>query len=39
MILKLDTDDRKFFIASIAVPVIVWWLLTGRKKYGTKGMK
>lgn len=38
MILKLDSSDKQFFIASIVVPIILWWLFTGRKKYGVKGM-
>jgi hypothetical protein len=39
MILKPDNDDKKFFLASILIPLAVWWYFTGRKKYGTKGMK
>lgn len=36
---SLDNHDKKFFVASIMVPIVVWWFLTGREKYGTKGMK
>ena len=35
----LDTEDKKFFLASILVPLIIWWYFTGRKKYGMKGMR
>lgn len=35
---SLDSDDKRFFIAAIVVPLILWWVFTGRKKYGTKGM-
>lgn len=35
----LDGEDKKFFIASIGVPILIWWIFTGRKKYGVKGMR
>lgn len=35
----LDTEDKKFFLASILVPLVIWWYFTGRKKYGMKGMR
>lgn len=35
---NLDDTDKRFFIATIIVPVIVWWILTGRRRYGVKGM-
>jgi hypothetical protein len=35
---NLDAQDRRFFFASILVPILVWWILTGRKKYSVKGM-
>ncbi len=38
-ILHMDNSDKQFMIASICVPLLLWWLFTGRKKYGTKGMK
>lgn len=34
----LDQDDKRFFAASVIIPIAVWWYFTGRKKYGTKGM-
>lgn len=37
--MRLDSDDKKFFIASVLVPLILWWVFTGRKKYGMKGMR
>lgn len=39
MILSLDNSDKQFFIASILVPLIIWWVFTGRKKYSAKGMR
>jgi len=39
MIVKLDGDDKKFFIASILIPIGIWWVFTGRKKYSAKGMR
>jgi hypothetical protein len=35
----MESDDKRFFVASIVIPIGVWWYFTGRKKYGTKGMK
>jgi hypothetical protein len=35
----LDHDDRRFFVASIVAPLMVWWFFIGRKKYGMKGMR
>lgn len=35
----MQSDDKKFFIASIAIPLIVWWVFTGSKRYSVKGMK
>jgi hypothetical protein len=35
----IDTADKQFFIASILIPLCIWWFFTGRKKYSTKGMK
>jgi hypothetical protein len=35
----MDDSDKKFFVASIVVPIIIWWIMTGRKRYGVKGMK
>lgn len=35
----MQDDDKKFFIASIMIPIIVWWYFTGRKRYSVKGMK
>lgn len=34
----LDTDDKRFFLAAIITPIALWWVFTGRKKYGVKGM-
>jgi hypothetical protein len=34
----IDADDKKFFVMTIVAPVVAWWLLIGRKKYGIKGM-
>jgi len=39
MINKLDRHDTQFVLLTIGTPLIIWWLMTGRKKYGTKGMK
>jgi hypothetical protein len=36
---SLDRNDKQFFIAAILVPIIMWWVFTGRQKYGTKGMR
>ncbi len=33
----LDQHHRQFMIASIAIPLILWWFFTGRKKYSLKG--
>lgn len=33
----LDASDKQFIIASLVVPVVLWWFFTGRKKYGVKG--
>jgi hypothetical protein len=38
MIRSLDNSDKQFFIASILIPILLWWIFTGRKKYSTKGM-
>lgn len=38
MIKSLDNSDKQFFLASILVPLIIWWIFTGRRKYSTKGM-
>lgn len=38
MKLPLDKSDRQWLVASIIVPIVLWWLFTGRKKYSTKGM-
>lgn len=37
--LKMDSSDKQFMVASVAVPIIIWWVFTGRKKYGVRGMK
>jgi hypothetical protein len=37
--ITLDNEDKRFFIATLIAPLIVWWILTGRKKYAVKGMK
>lgn len=37
--IKFDGEDKKFFIASIMVPLVIWWTFTGRKKYSAKGMR
>jgi hypothetical protein len=39
MIRSLDNQDKQFFIASIAIPILLWWVFTGRKKYSAKGMR
>lgn len=35
----MDKSDKQFFIASIMVPLLIWWWFTGRHKYGMKGMR
>jgi plastocyanin domain-containing protein len=39
----MDKSDRQFLIStcigSLIAPLLVWWFLTGRHKYSTKGMK
>ena len=35
----MDPDDKRFFILSILVPAIAWWVVVGRKKYSAKGQK
>jgi hypothetical protein len=35
----LDNGDKAFFVGSLIAPIMVWWYFTGRKKYGTKGLK
>jgi hypothetical protein len=34
----MDSSDKQFIVISIVAPLIAWWLLRGRKKYGMKGM-
>lgn len=37
-----DRSDQQFLaitVASTASAIVMWWLLTGRKKYGMKGMR
>lgn len=34
----LDTNDRYYFLATILVPLVLWWIYIGRRKYGVKGM-
>lgn len=36
---SLDKSDKQFMVATIIAPVVVWWYFSGRRKYGTKGMK
>lgn len=36
--IKLDAQDKQFFIATILVPLVLWWIFTGRRKYSVKGM-
>lgn len=35
----LDAEDKRYFITALIVPFIIWWIFTGRKKFGTKGMR
>ena len=35
---KLDNEDTQLMIFTVVIPVIAWWVLSGRKKYSTKGM-
>lgn len=35
----MQDGDKHFFIASIAAPIIFWWVFVGRKRYSAKGMK
>lgn len=35
----MQDGDKQFFLASIIIPLIVWWAYTGRKRYSAKGMK
>lgn len=34
----MDNADKQFFVMSILGPLVLWWVLIGRKKYGIKGM-
>lgn len=36
--MSLDAHDKQFFIATILVPIVLWWIFTGRRKYSVKGM-
>ncbi len=36
---NIDRSDKQFFVASILVPLVIWWVFTGRRKYAAKGMK
>lgn len=35
----IDYDDKAWLVGSIVVPILVWWIFYGRKKYSAKGMK
>lgn len=35
----LEREDQYMFLSSVLAPIVVWWLLIGRKRYSTKGMK
>jgi len=35
----MQDNDKYFFIGSILVPIITWWIFFGRKRYSVKGMK
>jgi hypothetical protein len=35
----LDKHDRYFFLASVLVPVLLWWFFYGREKYSLKGQR
>jgi hypothetical protein len=34
----LQPEDKKFFVASIVIPIVLWWIFTGSKRYSAKGM-
>jgi hypothetical protein len=36
---SMDSGDKQFMVGAIIGPILVWWFFTGRKRYGTKGMK
>lgn len=36
---SLDKNDKQFFVAAIITPIVLWWIFTGRRKYGMKGMR
>jgi len=35
----LQNGDKAFIVGTVITPIVVWWYFTGRKKYGTKGLK
>lgn len=35
----MDQNDKYFFIGSIVLPAVTWWIFIGRRKYSAKGMK
>jgi hypothetical protein len=35
----MDKGDKQFFVNAIIIPMVVWWIWIGRKKYSAKGMK
>lgn len=37
--LGMDRSDKQFLVATLIAPLLVWWMFTGRRKYGTKGMR
>jgi hypothetical protein len=39
MIARFDKEDTMFLVLSVLIPLILWWMMTGKKKYDVKGMK
>lgn len=36
----MDNEDKRFLIMTVISPLVLWWVLIGRKKYGVpKGLK
>ena len=35
----MEYSDKQFFVASVIIPIGLWWYFQGRRKYSVKGMK
>jgi hypothetical protein len=36
--MHMDRQDKQFVLGAIVAPLLVWWFITGRRKYSAKGM-